>query len=85
MNQLHTVSNLVSKETVLPSELLAGALHHLRNAMETGSRRSCAISCMLFSCLAQDPSLDDVLCEECKGMGECLEGLTELAAWGNRP
>jgi hypothetical protein len=40
---------------------------------------------MLFACLAQDEVLGEALCEECKGMGECLEGLTELSAWGNQP
>lgn len=81
MNQLQ----LVSKDAANHTELMAGAIHHLRNAMETGSRRSCAVACMLFACLAQDESLGDALCEECRGMGECLEGLTELSAWGNQP
>jgi len=67
------------------AELMAGAIHHLRNAMETGSRRSCAVACLLFTCLAQDESLGAVLCEECKGLGECLEGLTEHSARGNQP
>jgi hypothetical protein len=58
------------------ADLMAGAIHHLRNAMETGSRRSCAVACLLFSCLAQDESLGAALCDECKGLGECLEGLT---------
>lgn len=67
------------------AELMAGAIHHLRNAMETGSRRSCAVACMLFSCLAQDESLGAVLCEECKGLGECLEGLSAQPAWVVQP
>jgi hypothetical protein len=67
------------------ADLMAGAIHHLRNAMETGSRRSCAVACLLFSCLAKDQSLGEALCEECKDLGRCLEGLSEHAAWGNRP
>lgn len=67
------------------AEFMAGAIRHLRNAMETGSRRSCAVACMLFTCLSQDEALGEALCEECKGMGECLEGLTEMSAWGARP
>ena len=63
------------------AELMAGAIHHLRNTMETGSRRSCAVACILFTCLAQDEALGPALCEACKGLGECLEGLTESAAW----
>jgi hypothetical protein len=66
------------------AEVMAGAIHHLRNAMETGSRRSCAVACMLFTCLAQDKSLGAALCEACKDLGECLEGLTERAARGNQ-
>jgi hypothetical protein len=68
-----------------PAELMAGAIHHLRNAMETGSRRSCAVACLLFSCLARDESLGAALCDECKGLGECLEGLSEQSAWGIQP
>ena len=67
------------------NELMAGAIHHLRNAMETGSRRSCAVACMLFACLGQDETLGEKLCEECKSLGECLEGLTEYAACGSQP
>lgn len=67
------------------NELMAGAIHHLRNAMETGSRRSCALACMLFSCLGQDETLGEKLCDECKSLGECLEGLTEYSSWGSRP
>ena len=67
------------------AELMAGAIHHLRNAMETGSRRSCAVACMLFNCLARDESLGEALCDECKGLGECLEGLSEQSAWGIQP
>jgi len=67
------------------AELMVGAIHHLRNAMETGSRRSCAVACLLFACIAQDESLGVALCEECKDLGECLEGLTEQSTWGNRP
>jgi hypothetical protein len=67
------------------NEIMAGAIHHLRNAMETGSRRSCAVACMLFNCLAQDETLGTELCEECRGLGECLEGLTEYASWANQP
>lgn len=67
------------------TELMSGAIHHHRNAMESGSRSSCAIACMLFTCLAKDESLGLALCEECKGLSECLEGLTEQSAWGNRP
>jgi hypothetical protein len=62
------------------ADLMAGAIYHLRNAMETGSRRSCAIARLLFSCLAQDESLGAALCDECKGLGECLEGLAGQAA-----
>lgn len=67
------------------NELMAGAIHHLRNAMETGSRRSCAVACLLFACLGQDESLGEKLCEECKNLGECLEGLTQYANWGSQP
>jgi hypothetical protein len=67
------------------AELMAGAIHHLRNAMETGSRRSCAVACLLFTCLARDESLGAALREECKEFGECLEGLSEQPAWGDRP
>ncbi len=67
------------------NELMAGAIRHLRNAMETGSRRSCAVACLLFASLSQDESLGEALCEECRGMGECLEGLTEFSAWGPQP
>ncbi len=81
MNQLYPASNEFGGH----GELMAGAIHHLRNAMETGSRRSCAVACMLFAWLAQDEALGEALCEECKGMGKCLEGLTELSAWGNQP
>lgn len=65
-------------------ELMAGAIHHLRNAMESGSRRSCSVACMLFTCLAKDESLGTALCEECKSLSECLEGLTEQSAWGSQ-
>lgn len=67
------------------NEIMAGAIHHLRNAMENGSRRSCAVACMLFTCLAQDDSLGEALCEECKGLGDCLESMTEHSNWGNQP
>jgi hypothetical protein len=67
------------------ADLLAGAIRHLRNAMETGSRRSCAIACLLFACLAQDESLGAALCDECEGLGECLEGLSVQHAWVIRP
>lgn len=67
------------------NELMAGAICHLRNAMETGSRRSCAVACMLFACLGEDETLGERLCEECKSLGECLEGLTEYANWGSQP
>ena len=67
------------------ADLMAGAIRHLRNAMETGSRRSCAVACLLFTCLAQDESLGAALCEECKGLGECLEGLSEQPAWATQP
>ncbi len=67
------------------NELMAGAIHHLRNAMETGSRRSCAVACLLFTCLAQDETLGASLSEECRCLGESLEGLAEKADWGNRP
>ena len=43
------------------------------------------VEAMLFAWLAQDEALGEALCEECKGMGKCLEGLTELSAWGNQP
>ena len=59
------------------SELMAGAILHLRNAMESGSRRSCAVACMLFTCLAEDEALGSPLCEACKSLSECLEGLTD--------
>lgn len=59
------------------NELMAGAIHHLKNAMQTGSRRSCALACLLFTCLAEDESLGTSLCEECKSLGQCLEALTE--------
>lgn len=67
------------------ADLMAGAIHHLRNAMETGSRRSCAVACLLFACLAQDESLGAALCDECKGLGECLEGLSDQSAWTIQP
>ena len=67
------------------NELMAGAIHHLRNAMETGSRRSCAVACLLFACLGQDETLGEKLCEECKSLGECLEGLTQYSNWGSQP
>ena len=81
MNQTAPIANPVGDH----NELMAGAIHHLRNAMETGSRRSCAVACMLFACLGQDETLGEKLCEECKSLGECLEGLTQYANWGNRP
>ncbi len=81
MNQITHVSTGIENQ----SELMAGAIHHLRNAMETGSRRPCAVACMLFACLAQDESLGSALCEECKGLGEYLEGLTLFCARGNQP
>jgi hypothetical protein len=81
MNQLQ----IASSEFEHRSELLAGAIRHLRNTMETGSRRSCAVACILFTCLSEDEALGAELCEECKGLGECLEWLTEIPAWGNRP
>jgi hypothetical protein len=81
MNQITYVSTGIENQ----SELMAGAIHHLRNAMETGSRRSCAVACMLFTCLAQDETLGATLCEACEGLGECLEGLTEFSAWGGQP
>ncbi len=81
MNQLQTALTEFGHH----SELMAGAIHHLRNAMETRSRRSCAVACMLFACLSQDDSLGEALCKECKGMGECLESLTQLSSWGNQP
>jgi hypothetical protein len=81
MNQsIHPESGMGSH-----ADLMAGAIHHLRNAIETGSRRSCAVACLLFTCLAQDESLGAVLCDECKGLGECLEGLSEHPAWGIQP
>jgi hypothetical protein len=67
------------------ADLMAGAIHHLRHAMETGSRRSCAVACLLFACLAQDESLGLALCEECRGLGDCLEGLSERSTWCNQP
>ena len=67
------------------NELMAGAIHHLRNAMETGSRRSCAVACLLFACLGQDETLGEKLCEECKSLGECLEDLTHSSNWGIQP
>lgn len=67
------------------NELMAGAIYHLKNAMETGSRRSCALACMLFSFLAEDETLGESLCEECKELGECLEGLTGCSVLGNQP
>lgn len=67
------------------NELMAGAIHHLKNAMETGSRRSCALACMLFTFLAEDESLGESLCEECKGLGERLEVLTDCSILGNQP
>jgi hypothetical protein len=67
------------------ADLMASAIHHLRNAMETGSRRSCAVACLLFSCLARDESLGSALCEECRGLGDSLEGLSDQAAWGIQP
>ena len=78
---------LTSLEPVISdqNELMAGAIHHLRNVMETGSRRSCAVACMLFSCLSQDESLGKSLCEECKELSECLEGRPELSVRGNSP
>lgn len=81
MNQTTHVSKGLGNQ----SELMAGAFHHLRNAMETGSRRSCAVACMLFTCLAQDETLGSALCEACQGLGECLEGLTESSAWRGQP
>ncbi len=60
------------------SELMAGAIFHLRNVMQSGSRRSCAVACMLFTCLAEDEALGSPLCEACKGLSECLECLTDL-------
>lgn len=75
----------VSTHAGNPTELMAGAIHHLRNAMESGSRRSCAIACLLFTCLAKDESLGTALCKECEGLGKCLEGLTEQSAWGSQP
>jgi hypothetical protein len=79
----HTTSGSTGIE--FQSELMAGAIHHLRNAMETGSRRSCAVACLLFNCLAQDEALGGALCEECKSLGECLEGLTERSPCEGRP
>lgn len=67
------------------SELMAGAFHHLRNAMETGSGRSRAIACMLFTCLAQDETLGTASCDACRGLDECLEGMTESSARRARP
>lgn len=81
MNRPSHIANPVGDH----NELMAGAIHHLRHAMETGSRRSCAVACMLFACLGQDERLGDKLCEECKNLGECLEGLTQYANWGSRP
>lgn len=81
MNQLPHALTHAGNQT----ELMAGAIHHLRNAMESGSRRSCAVACMLFTCLAKDESLGMALCDECKGLSECLEGLTGQSAWGSQP
>jgi hypothetical protein len=67
------------------ADLMAGAIQHLRNAIETGSRRSCAVARLLFNCLAQDDSLGSALCEECRGLGDCLEGLSEQPAWVIQP
>jgi hypothetical protein len=67
------------------ANLMAGAMHHLRTAMDTGSRRSCAVACLLFSRLAQDESLGANLREACEGLGECLEGLSEQPAWVIQP
>jgi hypothetical protein len=77
MNQLQVTKNAIAHH----SELMAGALQHLRNAMETGSRRSCAVACMLFTRLSHDEeALGTELSEACKGLGECLEGLAEFSA-----
>ncbi len=81
MNQLSNYAVHISDH----NELMAGAIHHLRNAMETGSRRSCAVACLLFACLAEDETLGSALSEECRCLGECLEGLTANANWGSRP
>lgn len=77
---LHTESGMGNH-----AELMAGAIHHLRNAMETGSRRSSAVACMLFNCLASDESLGQALCEACEDLSRCLDGMTQHAAWGNQP
>jgi hypothetical protein len=81
MNQTTHVSTGLENQ----SELMAGAILHLQNAMETGSRRSCAVACMLFTCLANDEALGSTLCEACKGLGECLEGLTDFPARKGQP
>lgn len=73
MNQITHVSTGFENH----SELMAGAFHHLRNAMDTGSRRSCAVACALFACLAQAKALGPSLCEACNGLSGCLEELTE--------
>jgi hypothetical protein len=52
MNQTTHVSTGIENQ----SELMAGAIHHLRNAMETGLRGH-ARSRALFTCLAQDEAL----------------------------
>jgi hypothetical protein len=81
MNQSSHASNGIDSH----AELMAGAIRHLRNAMQTGSRRSCAVACLLFTCLAQDETLGTDLCEECKGLGECLEDMAGSSDWRNLP
>ncbi len=66
------------------ADLMAGAIHHLCNTVETGSRRSCAVARLLFRCLAEDESLGIPLCEACRSLGECLEALSEQAARSGR-
>ncbi|HYP68557.1 MAG TPA: hypothetical protein VEP67_09970 [Thiobacillaceae bacterium] len=73
MNQITHVSTGVEDQ----SELMAGASHHLRNAMGTGSRRSCAVACTLLTCLAQAKALGYSLRDACNGLSGCLEELTE--------
>ncbi len=67
------------------SELTAGAFHHLRNGMEAGSQRSSAVARMSFASLAQDETLGSKLCDACRGLDVCLEGMTESSARKARP
>lgn len=60
-------------QTTANTELLAGAIRQLTDAVANRSFRSCGVACLLFKVLSRDEALGLDLCTACNEAGARLQ------------